>query len=109
MRHARRFALFVLPLAALLVGCGGGGSSSSGKMSRGTARERAIATARLTRSTFSIAGFGRRITRASGSSRLRLILGSIRGSRDVPPGFDKETGLYYTLTTNSDGSGRQDL
>ena len=108
MRNVVLALLVGLPVAALLVGCGGGGSSSS-NMTRGKARERAIATARLTRSTFSIAGFGKRITRAPGSSRLCLILGSLHGSRAVPPGFDTETGLYYTLTANMDGSGRQDL
>jgi hypothetical protein len=119
--HRARFAgaiLWTLALAAVgwaLAGCGGGGGSSatasSNRLSRATLRKRAIASARLTRGAFAIAGIGRTITRSPGArtTRLHTTLGAIRRTRDTPPDLDPGTGLYFVTQTDLDGSGREDL
>src|SRR5262249_19243427 len=38
-----------------------------------------------------------------------LLLAALHRSREVQQGQDEETKLYYALTVNDDGSGRQDL
>src|SRR5436309_2172827 len=83
-----RYALPAACLAAALLslaGCGGGGGSS--RLARAKARERAIASARLTRGTFAIAGIGRTITRAPKLTgrRMHVTLNAIRRTRDTPP------------------------
>ncbi len=102
-----RFFLIVICLT-LLAGCG----SASKQSSRSQARSRAAASARLTRATFAIAGLGMRVTRSTGprgSARLRAISSALKRSRSALEGQDRETGLYYAMTVNPDGSGRQDL
>ncbi len=100
--------LLVIVLIGIF-GCGGGGSSS--KLARATARERAIASARLMRGTFAVAGIGRTITRATNTfrPRLRLLLAALRPARDTPPDLDPGTGLFFVTALDADGSGRQDL
>ncbi len=97
--------------AVTMVGCGGG-SSKSPAMSRSTVRERAIATTRVARATFALAGLGRHITRAphTGMGRTALFLAALHHTRDaVTEGKDADTGLFFTLTTAADGSGQQNL
>ena len=111
-RHLMAYPFSALCLAAvlgILSGCGGG--SGSGKLSRATIRERAIASARLTRGVFAIAGIGRQITKSPNVNRprLRFILAAARRTRDTPPDFDPDTGLYFVVTTDIDGSGQQSL
>jgi hypothetical protein len=50
-----------------------------------------------------------RFTGPRGSSRLRAIASALRRSRAALEGQDRETGLYYAMSINADGSGRQDL
>jgi hypothetical protein len=110
--------------AIVLAGCGGGGgSSASGSSRQAVAKQHAIATARLNRATLAVAGLARHVTRAP---RPRLgarfailqqaLVSASRSRRAASPsgpavsqGFDADTGLYYTLTINPDGSGREDL
>src|SRR5438105_3546733 len=116
--RARKPALCALMLSVFvgaLVGCGGGGRS--GSSAKDLARQRTIATTRIARSIFAVAGLGRRATGNNpmpmGSMpmgrRAALLLSALRRGRDVQQGLDEGTGLYYTMTTNADGSGRQDL
>jgi len=104
---------------ALMTGCNGGSSCCS-STSKATAKERVVATMRITRATFAVAGFARRVARSPSpgmGNRIGVWLAAIRSHRDAsplpptpsPPVLDKDTNLYYTLTVNSDGSGRQDL
>ena len=105
-----RFLYSILCIALMSQGCGGGSGKSSSRQSKIIARERAIASVKLMRGIFAIAGLGRKATRASaGVSRLHLFASVLRHTRDIPQGYDAETGLYYVVTTNPDGSGRQDL
>lgn len=98
-----------------LAGCGGGGRN--GSSAKDLARQRAIATTRIARSIFAVAGIGRRATGSDpmpmGSmptrGRITLLLSALHRGRDVQQGLDEGTGLTYTMTTNPDGSGRQDL
>jgi hypothetical protein len=101
--------LIVIIVSAVLSGCGGG--SSSGRLSRATIRERAIASARLTRGVFAVAGIGRGITRSAGATHLRLhvVVAAIRHTRDTPPDLDPNTGLFFVITADVDGSGQQSL
>lgn len=114
------FGLAVL-CALMLVGCGGGGSKK-GESAKALARQRLVATARIARHTLAMAGLGRRVsTRAPriglGNRAAQLLLhrfsrsGGTGGNTTPAPqqGQDEETGLYYTLTLNADGSGVQDL
>src|SRR5579872_3755886 len=99
--------------AIVLAGCGGGGGSPASTQSKQSlARQRAIETARLNRAILAVAGLSRQVTRAPGSGmtrRLAILLSALHRSRDVFQGFDPDTGLYYTVTVNPDGSGREDL
>ena len=103
-------AVICVLFSMALFGCGGGGGAIGGSR----ARERAIATTRNARTTFAVAGLGRtgaitRATRPKMGSRAQILLASLQRKRDVPQGYDEGTQLYYTVTLNSDGSGRQDL
>jgi hypothetical protein len=105
-----RFASIVIliPLGIVLFGCGGGGGSSR----NARVQERAIATTRNSRALFAIAGLGMKGTRAPHPKmgrRAGLLLSVLRHTRAVPSGYDEELKLYYTVTLNADGSGRQDL
>lgn len=92
----------------LASGCGGGGSGE--RSAKAIARKRAIASARLARGTFAVAGIGRTVGRAAAfRPRLRLILALIKGGRESPPDLDPGTGLYFVKTVDVDGSGREDL
>ena len=111
---------FLLILAALvsfaLIGCGGGSSSSAGG-SKAATRQRVIATTRVFRDVYAMAGLARRGASTSSSRaasrgmsrRVAFLLSALRGTRGVQQGQDPDTGLYYRLTVNSDGSGREDL
>ncbi|HZT43579.1 MAG TPA: hypothetical protein VFA07_15550 [Chthonomonadaceae bacterium] len=115
---------FLLALAALvlfaLVGCGGGSSSSSGS-SKASTRQRLIATTRVFRDVYAMAGLARRGTSTSSSKatsrassrtvsrRVAFLLSALHGTRGVQQGLDPDTSLTYRLTVNSDGSGREDL
>lgn len=94
---------------AATAGCGGGSGTS--RKSKAIIRERAIASARLTRGVFAIAGIGRKITRVPKAARprLRWILAAVQHSRDAAPDFDPDLGLYFVSQTDLDGSGHQDL
>jgi hypothetical protein len=95
--------------ALLLVGCGGG---QSGSKDKAVTRARVIATTRVSRHTFAITGFARRITRSPRigmGNRARLILSALHRSRSVEFGQDQDLGLYYVLVVNDDGSGHEDL
>src|SRR5438309_5820844 len=101
-----QYALVACLAAALLAlaGCGGGGGGS--RLSRAKARERAIASARLTRGAFAIAGIGRTITRAPKltARRMHVTLNVIRSTRDTPPpDLDPGTGLYFVAQPQLDG------
>lgn len=112
---------FLLPLAALilfaLVGCGGGSSTTSAGNSMSRTQQRVIATTRVFRNVFAMAGLARRGASTSVSSpsgrgmsrRVVFLLSALHGTRGVQQGQDVDTGLYYRLTVNSDGSGREDL
>jgi hypothetical protein len=108
-RHVVLYSACVAAMVVVLAGCGGG--SSSGRTARKTVRERAIASARLTRGTFAVAGIGRTITRATTAwrPRLRLVMAAVRHTRDTPPDFDPGTGLYFVIQANVDGSGQESL
>jgi hypothetical protein len=107
----RGSGLVVIVLGALLaVGCGGG--SGSRDLSKATVRARAIASLRITRATFAIAGLSRKATRAPRSgpdNRPARLLLALSLSRATDPDYDAETKLYYTLESHSDGSGKQAL
>jgi len=92
-----------------LAGCGGG--SSAAKRSRARVRELAIASARLTRGTFAIAGIGRKHTRSNSAvrPRLRSIVANARHSRDAQVDFDSDLGLFFMVQSDIDGSGHEDL
>ncbi|MCW3099837.1 MAG: hypothetical protein JWL77_5455 [Chthonomonadaceae bacterium] len=113
------------PLSALVLlgpllsaGCSGNDSCCSSS-SKAVARQRAIATMRVTRATLAVAGFARRETRAAAvpmGNRVNLWLAAIKRVRTASvspaattPALDTDTGLYYTLTVNPDGSGQQNL
>lgn len=115
----------IYPLSALVLlgpvlaaGCSGNDSCCSSS-SKATARQRAVATMRITRATLSVAGLARRETRAAAvpmGNRVGLWLNAIRHGRTASPtpapttpALDADTGLYYTITVNTDGSGQQDL
>ena len=115
--HIHKSCGYALALACLavallaLAGCGGGGGSSA-RLDRKAARERAIASARLTRGAFAIAGIGRTITRAPKltARRMHVTLNVIHKTRDTPPpDLDPGTGLYFVSQTQLDGSGEEDL
>ena len=97
-------------------GCNGNDSCCS-STSKSVAKQRAVATMRITRATLVVAGFGRRITRGASvhmGNRVGLWLSAMRPGRAAPavppvPAQDADTGLYYTLTVNPDGSGQQNL
>lgn len=99
----------------LLTGCGGGGHSGS----KSLARQRAVTSTRVMRATMAVAGFGKKLTRAAPAtlnggrvgmgSRVPVLLAALRRTRATDQGQDASTGLYYVLTVNDDGSGRQDL
>ena len=107
----------LIPLIPLLcAGCGGHDCCSA--TGKATARQRAVASMRITRATFAVGGFGRRIGKAARNttahSRVGIWLAAIPHRRDATPGADTpaldiDTGLYYTLKLNADGSGQQDL
>src|SRR2546427_781578 len=108
----RRFLLTVSSLITIIstAGCGGGGGSPTNN-ARAVARAREIATTRLARATLAVAGLGRNVLTRSvgvrGSRRAALILAALRGGRATTVGFDADSALYYTLTINADGSGKQ--
>lgn len=95
-----------------LTGCGGGNGNSPNS-ARAQARAREIATTRLTRTTLAVSGLGRKLFTRSvgvrGSRRVSFILAALHGGRATQTGLDPDTGLYYVLTTNADGSGSQAL
>ena len=107
-RSAMTAAIFSVLIVAF-TGCGGG--SSAQKATRKQVRERAIASARLIRGSFAIAGIGRKITRSPRAlrPRLREIVAAMRHTRDAQPDFDDDLGLYFVIRTAADGSGNQDL
>jgi hypothetical protein len=105
------FAAAACLLATLsLTGCGGGNGNSPNS-ARAQARAREIATTRLIRTTLAVSGLGRKLFTRSvgvrGSRRVSFILAALHGGRATQTGLDPDTGLYYTLTTNVDGSGSQ--
>jgi len=108
---ATRTRLLLCLLIVLVSASGCGGGSSGSKSSKSTLRERAIASVRLTRGTFAIAGIGRMFTRAVHSERPRLksILAAARRTRDAQPDLDPDLGLYFVVQTDLDGSGHEDL
>lgn len=105
----RSFGIVVLiSLCVVLCGCGSGGSSNLGSR----VQERAIATTRNSRALFAIAGLGMKGTRAPHSKmgrRADVLLSALTHTRADSSGYDDELKLYYTITLNADGSGRQDL
>ncbi len=111
----RCFTFGVVCLGLLfLAGCGGGGGGSAQHVTstKSVARARIIATTRVTRATFAIAGIAKKITRAPQigmGQRVALLLAALRRTRSVTQGLDPETGLYYVLNINADGSGREDM
>lgn len=117
VKHLVPFSAVVLLGSLVSSGCNGNDSCCSAS-SKAVARQRAVATMRITRANLAIAGFGRRITRSASSlrmgNRVDLWLNAIRHGRAVGatptvPTLDVDTGLYYTLTVNPDGSGQQNL
>ena len=105
-------AALVIAVAIVVgvLGCGGGGSARS-RLTQKQIRKRAIASARLTRGTFAIAGIGRQFTRAAIAvrPRLRAIVTAVRRTRDVNADFDADLGLYFVVQSELDGSGHQFL
>lgn len=95
-----------------LIGCGGGSGSTTSNDAKSVARKRMIATTRVARNIFAMAGFAQRVSRAPSANtthRIQMLLAALQRRRDVQRGKDADTGLYYALTINADGSGRQDL
>jgi hypothetical protein len=98
------FSLAALAIVTL-AGCGGGGSSQSASSpSRETARLHTLAAARTTRNKIAFTNLSFRAGQAV-IARTR----SATSSRAAVTGQDIPTQLYYTLTTNADGSGKYDL
>jgi hypothetical protein len=98
------FSLATLAIV-MLTGCGGGGTSqSASSLSRETARLHTLAAARTTRNKTAFASLSYLIGQAV-INRTR----SATSSRAAVTGQDAPTQLYYTLTTNVDGSGKSDL
>lgn len=105
----------------LLSGCGGGGHDSCcSSNSKAIAKQRAVASMRITRATLAIAGFARRATSRAAAipmgNRVKAWLGAIQHRRaatdptsPTAPVLDTDLNLYYTLTVNADGSGVQNL
>ena len=116
------FGLFAL-VALFGAGCKNSDSSCCSNNTKATARQRAVGTMRLTRASLAVAGLARRITRAptrSRQARFGVWLAAVRRHREAAPPVpsppdpatptpDPNTGLYYTLTVNADGSGQQNL
>jgi hypothetical protein len=115
----------VYPIAALALlgpvlsaGCSGNDSCCSSS-SKAIAKQRAVDAMRITRATLAIAGFARRVTRSASApmgNRVSLWLSAIQhrrasslNSTPTAPVLDTDTGLYYTITVNADGSGQEDL
>ena len=103
------FILCTVLTTLILAGCGGG--SAIHRLSRKAIRERAIVSARLTRGAFAVAGIGRRITRSANAARprLKMVLRAALRARDTPPDFDADTGLYFVIASQLDGSGEEAL
>jgi len=119
MMRVHTLSALVLLGPLLSAGCSGGHDSCCSSSSKAVARQRAIVTMRITRATLAVAGFARRQTRAAGihmGSRIGIWMNAVRHVRSVStpsaptaPALDEDTGLYYTLTVNPDGSGQQNL
>ncbi|MCW3053155.1 MAG: hypothetical protein JWN14_2325 [Chthonomonadales bacterium] len=119
MKRLYTLSALVLLGPFLSVGCSGGHDSCCSSSSKAVARQRAIVTMRITRATLAVAGFARRQTRAAGvhmGNRIGIWMNAVRHVRSVStpstpttPTLDADTGLYYTLTVNPDGSGQQNL
>lgn len=126
----------MLPLGALVIvmvgvcvaltGCGGGGGGTSSAGKAANSKARIIGTTRVSRAILAISGLGRTITRSavpptqkswSMSGRIHLFFSSAAVAQrasaptttPVVPALDPGTGLYYTTTVNTDGSGKQSL
>ena len=108
----------LISLALFGAGCKNSDDSCCSTSSKAAARQRAVATMRLNRASLAVAGIGRTITRAPHSgrkARFGVWLAAIRQHRAVlpppstTPALDVDTGLYYTITVNPDGSGQQNL
>ncbi len=98
------FSLAALAIVTL-AGCGGGGSSQSASSpSRETARLHTLAAARTTRNKRAFASLSFSAGQAV-INRTRSAMSSLA----AVTGQDAPTQLYYTLTTNADGSGKYDL
>lgn len=108
----RSFCFGVALLLVTVSGCGGGSSSSSNTMTKVVIRQRTIASARLMRAIFALAGLGKPVTRGAAGRREHragIAVAALRQSRDVAQGVDDGTKLTFTRTVNADGSGREDL
>src|SRR5258706_4348451 len=93
---------FLLVLIPLVAGCGAGHGGSNS-----AARQRAIASARISRQVFAVTGLAKRITRGPNRSRTRLsmIASAIVRGRSTDAGFDDQSRLYYQLAVQDDRSG----
>jgi hypothetical protein len=119
MKRLYPLSALVLLGSLLCSGCNSGHDSCCSSNSKEIARQRAVATMRITRATLAVVGFARRITtREVGArkvNRIGLWLNAIRRHRTasasdpVLPVLDADTNLYYTITVNPDGSGQQSL
>ncbi len=108
MSHRKTLLLAAVVLYPLPAGCGGGSGQSGGNRSRPLL----IATTRVTRAQVAMAGLAVRINRSHSPAmghRAAVLLRALQRKRDVEQGQDEDTGLYYALNVQEDGSGSQNL
>ncbi|HLK56653.1 MAG TPA: hypothetical protein VKU00_08820 [Chthonomonadaceae bacterium] len=116
MKSSRLLLPGIILIAGLLAGCGGGGSSTqlvpNSRPVSPQVRAHVVATTRVARSMFIVAGIGKQITRSAQTGkplRFQRILAALKHRRTVASDFNNDLGLYENFVANSDGSGLQNL